>query len=278
MQYVALFACLTMCLLVGGLMHAILRPAYSYRLVRVIAAPGMVVRKLSMSMAALLTGATLTQVNIYRLKEQEIGFQGDGPSAAAKALAPVAPLFACALALQSVNAVLGSPVNDLTFNISSLGAEGPRGFLLGLWGLMSDLVAQFLKADWRSLRLYFLLVFLFSFSFGACVPLNRFREALIGAGIIAAALAAGASLLGTQSGLFTLPFGSVPGSPASRFAQNAEDRLIALGGAAVVMMFGGMIAAILLSLVVRIFEMVGKATGGAKGGEGGGKSEKRAAA
>ena len=272
MPYVALFIWLAMCLLLGGVMHHILRVAFTYRLVGALAAPGLVVRKLAMIVAALLTGATVTQVNLYDLKDRDIGFDADGISITARVLVPLVPLFACAIALQIVNAMLGRPV-DLAYEppaLSSLDAGGAGGFLLGMWGLMSQLVRHVAQADWGSLKLYALLGFLFSLSLGACVRFGKFHDAILGVTLLALGLAALSALFGLAPGS-----GSAPGGGnVARLASSLRAGVMTTSGTAVVMMLGGLLAAILVSTAARVLEMVGLATGGKKGENAAGSGER----
>lgn len=259
MRYFALFIWLVLCLLLGGLIHTILQTAFAFRVVRLLSMPGMLVRKVAMAVGALLTGATVVDANAYKLGSHEIGFRADGISSVSKVLVPLAPLFACALVLQAINALLGTPV-DLGYNapgVSALDASGARGFLLGMWQLMSHLVRQFVGADWGSLRLYVFLAFLFSLSLGACVSFEKFREAFLGVALVVVALAVSAALFGVRSGFWPVR----TDSPASKLLGSFELAVMATGGMAVVMMLGGMLAAIVVSTVARICGLVGQATG-----------------
>ncbi len=276
MPYVALFIWLAMCPLLGGVMHHILRSAFSYRLVGFLAAPGLVVRKLAMTVAALVTGATVTQVNIYNLKDRDIGFDASGISTTARVLVPLAPLFACAIALQIVNAMLGRPV-DLAYEppaLSSLDAGGASGFMLGMWNLMSQLVRHVAQADWGSLKLYALLGFLFSLSLGACVRFGKFHDAILGVALLALGLAALSALFGLGGGLAP-GAGSAPGGgSSSRLALSLRAGVMTASGTAVVMMLGGLLAAILVSTTARVLEMVGLASSGEKGEKTAGSEER----
>ena len=100
-------------------------------------------------------------------------------SSVSKVLVPLGPLFACAVMLQAVNVMLGSPVSfDYSPPpVASLDAGGVKAFLMGMLPLVSGLIQQGLVADWGSLSFYVLLGFVLSLSLGACVSFEKFREA-----------------------------------------------------------------------------------------------------
>jgi small-conductance mechanosensitive channel len=255
-------------------MDSILQGAFAFRVVAFLALPGLMVRKIAMTAAALFSGATVTGVNAYKLDNDEIEFNAEGISSVARVLVPLAPLFACVIVLQAINGFLGTPMS-LSYEppgVSHLDAGGAKGFLLGLWDLMSGLVRQFVKADWGSLRLYILLAFLFSLSLGASVSFTRLREAFLGVVLVCLVMAASAALLGGGGGLWSVR----AESPAARTQHWIQSATMETGGMALVMMLGGMLAALCVGLLARLLAMAGKAVSGkASGGKtSGGKGEK----
>jgi len=223
-----MFVWLVICLLFGGLMHAALRTAFNYKWVKLLAAPGVGLRKLAMTVAALVTGATVTQVNIYRTSERDIGFTAEGVAGVSKVLVPLAPLFACALALRAVNAMLGTPLG-LDFSppvILSLDTGGAMGFTRRLLALMVELV--------------------------------RFRESLLGVAVLVVGLAVICALLGLRSGADTAaaPAGS---GVAVEWILSARAFVTGTAGMALIMMLCGILAAVAVGVVARVFDMVSNA-------------------
>jgi len=255
-----MFVWLVICLLFGGLMHAALRTAFNYKWVKLLAAPGVGLRKLAMTVAALVTGATVTQVNIYRTSERDIGFTAEGVAGVSKVLVPLAPLFACALALRAVNAMLGTPLG-LDFSppvILSLDTGGAMGFTRRLLALMVELVRQSSGADWGDPKLYVLLAFIFSLSLGAGVPFDKFRESLLGVAVLVVGLAVICALLGLRSGADTAaaPAGS---GVAVEWILSARAFVTGTAGMALIMMLCGILAAVAVGVVARVFDMVSNA-------------------
>ncbi|MFO8006291.1 MAG: hypothetical protein R6V05_00990 [Candidatus Brocadiia bacterium] len=261
MEYVALFIWLSLCLVLGGMIHYAMAGALTHRFVQVLAAPGMVIRKFTMSLAALACGATVTRVSIYEISSRDIDFTADGVSSVAKAVAPVAPLFGCAAAMVVLNGAFGDPLRfDYTPPaLASLDTVGLRGFLMGTGRLLSAAVRQVRQVDWRSPRLYVLFGLMFSLALGAAASLERIREALLGAGLLAAALAL-ASSIAVQHGPADLP------ATAPSWFVAARAAIVSTSVAGFVLMFYGMLAAIVVGMAVRIFELVmGTGSGGGKG-------------
>ena len=262
MIYTALFIWLLTCIVLGGVIHAVMQTAFRYKLVRLLAGPGVVVRKFAMTCAALLSGATVTEVNVYDLSERDIGFEADGVASVSKVLVPLAPLFACALVLQAVNVLLGSPIK-LDYpppEISSLDIGGMKGFVLGTWSVVFHLVRQVFNADWGHLRLYVLLAFVFSLSLGACLPFEKFREAFLGVVLLVVGLAVLCALFGVSSALGTAPPSALARSPVAAWVESLRSFFKNTAGMAFVMMLCGIMAATLAGIVVRIAELTGKAS------------------
>ena len=256
MEYVALFVWLMVCVTLGALMHAILQSAMSYRVLKWLSAPGVIVRKFAMSAGALVGGGTVTHANAYRVSERDIGFTGEGPARLSRLLVPLAPLFACALVLQAANALLGHPIN-LDFGappVSSLDASGAAGFLDGLWSVLTALVYQIVSANWGSLSLYVLLVLAFSLSLGASVSFDRYRESFLGVTLLTVSLA-------LVCGLFGVPSGLTLGRPTAlatigSWLEAVRAFVMNVAGMAVVMMMFGILASIVAGVLTRIYELI----------------------
>jgi len=260
MIYMALFIWLLACLLLGGVMHAVLGTTFRYKLVMLLAAPGTVVRKFSMTCAALASGATVTGVNVYDLGDRQVRFEANGAASVSKVLVPLAPVFTCALVLQAANVLLGSPIR-LDYpppGISSLDVGGMRGFLMGTWQLVSHLVAQLFAADWGHFRLYALLALLFSLSLGACLPFEEFREAFLGVVLLVVGLAVVCVLFGASSSFGPAPPGALASSPAAGWMESVRTFLGNTAGMAFIMMLCGVMAATLAGIVIRIVELAGR--------------------
>ena len=258
MEYVALFLWLVLCITCGALMHTLLESAANYSLIKFLSAPGIIVRKVSMTAAALAGGATVTHSNAYHLSERDVAFNADGMAKISRFLVPLAPLFACAVLLCAANVLLARPVS-LTITaptVSSLDAGGALGFLDGLFAMVSGLLHQIAAADWQSFRWYALLLLAFSLSLGAGVAFDRFKECFVGAALLVGVLA----LLCT---LF-IHTGSDAGRPAvlitlSTWVSSVRTFLMDTGAMAVVMMLFGLLAAILVGISVRLYEMLASA-------------------
>ena len=259
MEYLAMFVWLLIGLILGGLIHVVLRNAFEYKIVTWLAAPGLAVRKSSMTAAALVSGATVTDVNIYQLSERDIGFTASGIASVAKFLVPVAPLFACAFVLQVINSALGGPL-DLVFSppaIASFDTGGAKGFMAAFWAFMCELVQRVYSADWQNTNLYVLSGLIFSLSLGAGVAFAEFRESLMGVAIMVLGLV-------VVCGLFGVPSSDRPGAG---FVTSAREFLMATAGMSLIMMLCGMAVAITVGLVVRLVQLVthASASGSSKG-------------
>jgi hypothetical protein len=248
-EYAALFVWIALCLLLGGLMHFVTAGALAHRPVQLLAAPGMVVRKFTMTLVALVSGATVTRVRVYELSSRDIDFRADGFAGIAKVLVPLAPLFGGAMAVVAVNDVFGSPLRlDCRVPaLASFDAGGLRGFLDGTWGLLSVTVRQGIRADWHNPRLYVLFGLLFSLALGASCPFERMREALLGTGLVCIVLALLSSIAVRRAQV-------VATSPAWFVA--ARDYVVGTAGIAFFMMVYGMLTALVVVVAVRVYEIV----------------------
>jgi hypothetical protein len=268
MEYLALFIWLALCLLMGALMHFAMAGALTHRGVQLLAAPGMVIRKVSMVMTALVCGATVTKVSIYELSAHDIDFRAEGMASVGKVLVPLAPVFGGAVAMMQLNALFGSPLN-LHYappDLSALNGTGFKGFFHGTWLVLSSVVSQAIQADWHSLRLYVLFALVFSLALGACAPMERVKEALLGGALLAVVMALLSSIALRKAGV-------VAASPG--WFTTARAFIVDCSGIAFLMMVYGMLAALAVGGTVRIYEMMAK--GGSKAGargKGKGKSAK----
>jgi hypothetical protein len=254
MEFAALFCWIGLCLLLGGLLHFVMRGALGHRGVLALAAPGMAVRKLSMTLVALVFGGTVTRVRIYEISSRDIDFQADGPSSVAKVLAPLGPLFGCTLVLAALNRAFGRPL-DLSYTVpalSSVDGAGIQGFLAATWGMLSHVVRQGLAADWSSPRLYLLFALAFSMALGACEPLERVKQAILGAALLSVALAV-LSTVAVRRG------GFIAASPP--WFTTASSFVLAYAAVAFAMTVYGLMAALIVGLGVRIYEVASRLGG-----------------
>jgi hypothetical protein len=249
MEYAALFAWLTLCMLLSAVMHHVMAGSMRHRMMQLLAAPGMVVRKLSMTVVALVCGATVTRVRVYEVSSRDIDFQADGASSVAKALAPLGPFFAAAAVAAVLNAAFGRPLTlDYTPPaLSSLDAGGVGGFLSGTWALLSGAVRQTVSADWHSARLYVLFALLFSLALGASVEFGRLREAVLGAALLSLAMA----LLSTIAVRRAAGMAAAPGGLSA-----ARGVVLRNAGIAVALVLYGLLASVVVGVAVRLYELV----------------------
>ena len=259
MEYVGLFLWFSLCLSVGALIHRMLASSLSYRLLAFLSVPGVLVRKLSQSVVALVCGSTITKVRIYEVEPRDIGFEARGASTVAKALVPLVPLFGCAMALAVLNTALGSPLN-LGYRppaLASLDGGGLRGFFQGAGVLLADLIRQGIALDWRNPNLYIFLALTFSLALGSCAPFNKLRDALIGAALFIVALA-------LVSGLTSPPgpeAAAVSGTSSSAgWVLSVEGFVLDTAGLAFVMTVYGILLSLVAAFAVRMFELATKAS------------------
>jgi len=251
-----LFIWLCVCLALGSVMHYVMAGALSHRAVQILAAPGMVIRKLCMSVTALACGATVTRVRIYDLASRDIDFQAHGVSRIADTLVPVAPLFGSAVAMMALNVVLGGPVSfrHAPPALASLDTPGLSSFCVGIWHIISRLVEQMRAADWRSTQFYLLLGFAFSLGLGAGPPPKRIRKAILGAALLTGALALLASLTS----------GGEPAAVSPQWADSARSFIVNTSGAAFAMLVYGVPGTLVVGCSVRVYELMAR-TGKRKG-------------
>ncbi len=248
MEYAALFVWLVLCLLIGAMVHHGVAGATVHKPVRLLVTPGMFIRKFSMAAVALLCGATLTRANMYSTEEADVSFEANGVASVAKVLAPLAPLFGCAVAFAILNSMFGRPLrlNYAPPELSSLDTGGVQGFLVGTWRLLSAVVERGARADWGNPRLYVLLALSFSLALGAAVSMERAREAALGAALVAVVLAL----------LCSISIGrTVFGGRRIGWALALRNLVVHYSAVAFVMMIYGMTSAVLVGVVVRAYEL-----------------------
>lgn len=266
MEYLALFIWLALCLVMGALMNYAMAGALTHRAVQLLAAPGMIVRKITMTVTALVCGGTVTKVSIYELSGHDIDFKAEGPASIAKVLVPLAPVFGGAVAMIQLNGMFGSPL-DLHYvppELSALSGSGFKGFLYGTWLVLSSIVGQAIKADWHTLSLYCLFALTFSLALGACAPASRVKEAILGAGLVAVVLALLSSIAVRKAGILA-------GSPV--WFTSTRTFIIESSGVAFLMMVYGMLAALVVGFTMRAYKLLFKSGGkGAAGRKGKGRT------
>lgn len=261
MEYLALFFWLAACLLLGGLVHWLVRDALTYRPVRWIAAPGLGVRKFSMAIAALLTGATVTHARLYDAGEDEVRYDTKGASGAARVLAPLAPLFGAACVLALLNATFGGPLRlgHAMPRFQRLDPDGLAGFVRGSALLVSAVVRDFFEMGWRSAAAYVFAALTFSLALGACAPIQRVREPLMGAALVAVALALTAAIAAERTAIGTL---SLPA-----WFQGLNSTVLGYAAVAFVMMVYGTLGALTTAIVVRAWALAHKGQGRSESGK-----------
>lgn len=255
MEYTALFIWLTLCLLLGGLVHYVMAGAMSHRFVLLLSAPGLIIRKFTMTLAALVFGGTVTRVRLYELRARDIDYTADGAAGVAKVMVPLAPLFGCAVVMVGLNAAFGSPLmlNYQPPSLASLDTGGLQGFVHGTWVLLSSGVRQVIRSDWHSLNLYVLFALIFSLALGACSQMSRVREAVLGAALVAVTLALFSSIAVRRAGV-------VAGTPGWFAA--IRTFVVSSSGVAFIMMVYGMLTALIVGFTVRIYELVTRTSPG----------------
>ncbi|MFW5922937.1 MAG: hypothetical protein ACOCSQ_00985 [Planctomycetota bacterium] len=269
MEYVALLLWLFICLTLGAAMHKLLSSVNSSNWMKWIAAPGVIVRKFAMSIAAMATGSTVTNVNVYHTSDRDIGFDSRALGGLPRFLVAVAPLFLAAVVLQTVNAFLGAPINpDLTEPIfAELSLEGAGEFFSSFWHLVSELVRDVGDGEWSNIGFYVFLGLALSLSLGASSAFARFKESLFGALLIVVCLAILCSIFGVPaSGLSSL----TGKHPAVSIVETIREFIFETAHFALIMMLCGMIMATVIGTIVRLFELLtssrGDATSAGTGG------------
>ena len=257
MECAALFIWLAVCLFMGGLVHSVMAGALSHRPIQILAAPGVIIRKFSMTLAALAFGGTVTRVCILELDNRDIDFRAEGAASVAKVMAPLAPLFGCAVAMVSLNAAFGYPL-ALDYSppsLASLDRSGFQGFVEGTWLLLSGVIRQILASDWGDGRLYVLSALVFSLALGACSPMDRVKEAVLGAGVLTVTLAIFSSIAVRRAGILAA-------TPAWFTA--TKHFIVGSSGVAFIMTVYGMMVALAVGFAVRIYEVITHSAGRAK--------------
>ncbi len=248
MEYAALFLWLAICLVLGALVHSVMDGALQHRFVQFLAAPGMIVRKFTMTLVVLLCGGTVTRVSIYELSSRDIDYRAEGVASVAKVLVPIAPLFGAAAAMMAVNAMFGHPLR-MDYGppaLASFDTGGLKGFADGTWVMLTGIVQQALQGDWHSARLYMLFAVTFSLSLGAAAAVQRVREAMLGAGVLTVTMAVLSSIAVRRV--------EVLAATPAWFA-TARTFIFSASAVAFAMMVYGLLGALLVGFGVRVYEM-----------------------
>ncbi|MFW6457742.1 MAG: hypothetical protein ACOC0A_05545, partial [Planctomycetota bacterium] len=240
MEYVSLFLWLAICLALGTSMHRLFASAQQSGWFKWISAPGIFVRKLAMALAAMFTGATLTNVNLYRVSERDIGFNGDVIGGIPRFIVPVAPLFLCAVVLHAANTMLGEPM-DISMTspeLSAVSIDGAADFFENFWNLLSRIVRQVARGEWSHLDFYLFIALALSLALGASTTFAKFKEAVLGSLLLVIAMAVFCSIFGVpQSG------GSILNGahPATNLIESIRNFVFETTQWALVMMLFGII-------------------------------------
>jgi hypothetical protein len=148
----------------------------------------------------------------------------------------------------------------------------------GLFALVTQIAQRAVEANWQSGSLYVLLIFVFSFSLGAGVPFEKFREAFLGVLILVLGVALICALFGLRPGMNPAEVLATPG-PAVRWMRSVRAFLMSTAGMSLIMMLFGIFASVIVGLTARLFQMFGEATSKKKPGpaaaEGAGKGKKK---
>ncbi len=255
MEYVSLFIWLGICLALGTSMHRLFSSVRQSGWFKWISAPGIVVRKLAMALAAMFTGATLTSTNIYKVSERDIGFNGDVAGGIPRFIVPVAPIFLCAVVLHAANQMLGAPL-ELTMEspqLSDFSIDGAAAFFENLWNLLSSVVRQVADGEWSRPRFYVFIALALSLALGAGTTFSKFRQSLLGSLLFVIALGILCSIFGVpQSGL-SIFSGT---HPAVELVASVRNFVFETTQWALVMMLFGIVLATIVGLLVRLFEMM----------------------
>ena len=258
MQYLALFLWFSLCLVLGAFLFKVTRRPLSYRFLSVLAIPGIVIRKFSQTVGALVCGANVTDVKIYETEPRDITFESSGIGRIATLVVPLAPLFGSVLALSVINSMLGQPMH---FDyapppLGSLDAGGLKGFVEGVGVLMSSLVKQTFKGDHTSPEFYVTLVLIFSLALGACQPLRKLREGLLGVAMLVVALALISGLVIPAGGMDPIKNAIASPGKAAYMVAAMRSYMVNCAGMAFALMLFGMLEAAVVGVVIRIYEMV----------------------
>lgn len=263
MAYVALFLWFAVSLLIGSGIHRILQGTSSYRLVRFLSTPGIAARKFAQTLTALICGATVTGVQAYDASEPDIRFDAEGATSVARVLVPFTPLLCCAVVMAAVNGIMDSPLQFVSAppSLPSLDATGIRSFVQGAGSALTQMGEQTIQANWQSLKVYVLLAAIFTLALGASVPIERLRDAMLGAALVSVVVALTCGLLASPGGGSAEP---VAPSAAARWALSLQAFVQSCSGLAFAMMVIGMLEAILLGVGVRIYELAKKQSAGGR--------------
>jgi len=278
MQYLALFLWFSLCLLLGALLFKVMRGPLSYRFLGMLSIPGIVIRKFSQTVAALLCAANVTDVKIYETDPRDITFETSGIGRIATLVVPLAPLFGSVLALGVLNSILGEPMHFAYAPppLSSLDAGGLKGFVEGVGLLMSGLVRQTFQGDHTSPEFYVMLVLIFSLALGACQPIQKLREAFLGVGMLVVVLALLSGLVIPAGGMGPIKNAIASPGKAAYMVAGVRSFMVNCAGMAFALMLFGMLEAAVVGVLVRIYEMITGASTSSEGSSSMNTSARRA--
>jgi len=250
MEYIALFVWICLCLVLSWLVHAVVGGCTQrYGVLRLLALPGMAVRKCSMATAVMLTGGRITRGDAYSLAHRDVEFDSEGPAGIARALVPLAPLFGCALALAALNRLAGAPMalSRPAPTFPALDVAGLRAFLSATWALVADSLRGLRAMPWSSPATWVLLLATLTLALGAGQALNHCRNALVGAGLLVITTALIAAVSARQG----------PGGIVEQPAWFVSTRAFLLASTSIAfsLTFYGLLLSLVLGIGVRLVEL-----------------------
>ena len=259
-----MFIWFTLCLLLGALIHSVIKGAIGYRAVAWLTVPGTIVRKLSQALTALVCGARVSRCDLYEAAPRDIEYGGEWSAKAADMLVPLAPIFGCVLALSLLNGPTGSPLS-LDYGpppLPSLDLAGLRAFLQGLMQMAFGLLQQVYTR--AGLGFIAMLLLACSFSVGISEPVERLKMAIPGVGIVVLTVAVLSGL--ATSARLPAPLLSWLGISSARAGMAAvRAMLVDYAGRALMLVFIGLGFSLAVGLVVRTYELATSSGSGSSG-------------
>lgn len=252
--YIALFVWFSLCLLLGSLVQSVMGGAARYRIVAALMLPGIMVRKLAQAGAALVCGARVTGCSLYQSTPRDAQFTCGNISSVAKVVVPLAPLFGCIFAFGVFSAALNSPLS-LHYappSIPSMDMQGLQAFAADTGTMVSGLLRQLGQS--AGAGHYLMIVLAFSLALGACQPVGRLKQAILGVGAVVASLAL---LEGLAAGI-RLPEGllNTLGISSARTAfRSVRLGLVDRAGRGLALTALGLGLSLVVGLLVRIYEL-----------------------
>ena len=277
MQYFGLFIWFSLCLLLGSLVQSVMGGAARYRVVAALTLPGIMVRKLAQTAAALASGARVTGCSVYESNPRDIKFQCGNVSSVARVLVPLAPLFGCIFVFGLLSTALDSPLtlHYAPPSITSMDLHGLQAFAGDTGALVSGLLRRLGRS--AGAGDYLMILLAFSIALGACQPLNRLKKAILGVAVLVSGLA----LLQALATGIRLPDAvrSTLGISGLRTAlQSLQRGLVDWAGRGLALTALALGLSLIVGLMVRIYELAtGRSNGGENSAASGGNSRQRTA-